>query len=192
MINIEKHKHVIIINGSGGVGKDTVVKYVTEMVYTIKQDWLVYNYSSVDKVKEIAKEIGWDGTKTERNRKFLSDLKILTTEYNDMPFNAMKEKYSEFANDENAALLFLHIREPIEIEKAKKEFNAITLLVKRDSLPQITSNIADGSVFDYTYDIVIDNNCTERNLKSSCYDLAYDLVLNDKFESYYNCKEQKV
>ena len=64
-------KHIFIINGSGGVGKDTFVGLVsTQLNDMLKKFHTVINFSSVDKVKEIAKEIGWDGKKTEKNRKF--------------------------------------------------------------------------------------------------------------------------
>ena len=107
------NKQVFIINGSGGVGKDTFVELVSK-VFNLS----VMNFSSVDKVKEIARIIGWTGGKTEKDRKFLSDLKLLCTDYNNMPFNSMSEKVKEFT-ESDAAMLFLHIREPEEIEKAK-------------------------------------------------------------------------
>ena len=68
------NKQVFIINGSGGVGKDTFVELVSK-VFNLS----VMNFSSVDKVKEIARIIGWTGGKTEKDRKFLSDLKLLCT-----------------------------------------------------------------------------------------------------------------
>ena len=191
MINMDYFKRVVVINGSGGVGKDTAVKHITDMIYSIDSKLLVCNYSSVDKVKKIAELIGWDGTKTERNRKFLSDLKMLTSEYNDMPFNDMKRRFEEFQDVDNEILLFLHIREPEEIERVKREFGAITILIKRDSIPQITSNMADGNVFNYDYDIVIDNNDSECKLKYVCYDLGYDLIFKEQLKKYYDCAEFK-
>ena len=145
------NKQIFIINGSGGCGKDTFVFFVSRYLPTM-------NYSSVDKVKAIAKMIGWNGGKTEKDRKFLSDLKLLCTDYNDMPFNSMKKKVEEFMESDYYNFLFLHIREPEEIEKAKNAFNAKTLLIKRDSIEHITSNMADANVFNYDYDIVIENN----------------------------------
>ena len=162
----KKYKQIFIINGSGGSGKDTFVSLVREcMEEELNQNNLVDNFSSVDKVKEIAKIIGWDGKKTEKDRKFLSDLKLLCTEYNNMPFKSMQEKVEEFKNDD-AEFLFLHIREPEEIEKAKKAFNAETILIIRDNIEQITSNMADKNVRDYNYDIVIYNNDTLEELRS--------------------------
>ena len=103
----KKYKQIFIINGSGGSGKDTFVSLVREcMEEGLNQNNLVDNFSSVDKVKEIAKIIGWDGKKTEKDRKFLSDLKLLCTEYNNMPFKSMQEKVEEFKNDD-AEFLFL-------------------------------------------------------------------------------------
>ena len=143
-------KRIFILNGYGGVGKDTFVDLVSHYIPTI-------HFSSVSKVKEIAKAIGWDGGKTEKDRKFLSDLKLLCTEYNNMPFNSMREKVSEFLNgDANA--LFIDIREPNEIEIAKQAFNAETVLVKRDSVTHITSNTSDANVYNYQYDYIIENN----------------------------------
>ena len=54
-------KYIVIINGTGGSGKDTFVSFVSKYNK-------VYNFSSIDKVKEIAKEVGWDGGKTEKDR----------------------------------------------------------------------------------------------------------------------------
>lgn len=154
-------KQIYIINGSGGVGKDTFVNMVSEAV-----DFPVMNFSSVDKVKEIAKVAGWTGGKTERDRKFLSDLKLLCTDYNDMPFSSMKNKVAEFRNSD-AGMLFLHIREPKEIERAKIAFKALTVLVKRDAVKQITSNMADGGVLDYDYDVVVYNDGDLSDLRTT-------------------------
>ena len=162
-------KCVVIINGSGGVGKDTFIELVGNYMRAV-------SYSSVDKVKEIAKYVGWDGSKSERNRKFLSDLKLLTTDYNNMPLKAMLRRVSEFSDELNTPLLFLHVREPEEIEKIKNaieecEFPYIdyvcTLLITRDSVPVITSNMADANVFNYEYDYIVHNDGTIEDLKDS-------------------------
>lgn len=173
-------KQIFVINGSGGVGKDTFVEMVTtEMNDTMKKFHTVINFSSVDKVKEIAKEIGWNGKKSEKDRKFLSDLKILTSEYCDMPFKSMKDKVSEFLKNEEAILLFLHIREPIEISRAVNEFGAKTILVTRNSVKHITSNMADENVFDYNYDFVIDNSGTKEELNNKAKDFILEVMKNE-------------
>lgn len=154
------NKPIFIINGSAGVGKDTFVHMCD--IYT-----KILNYSSVDKVKDIARMIGWDGSKDEISRKFLSDLKILTTAYNDMPFNAMRMQVDFFRKNENYKAMFLHIREPMEIKRAKQEFGANTILVVRDSVKHVTSNMADANVFNCEYDYVIKNNGSLDDLKKT-------------------------
>lgn len=152
-------KHIFVINGSGGVGKDTFVNLVSlELNDKMKRFRTVINFSSVDKVKEIAKEIGWNGGKSEIDRKFLSDLKLLTSGYCDMPFKSMETKVKEFKSNSDSKFLFLHIREPMEIARASEEFGAKTILIVRDSVKHITSNMADENVFNYDYDYVIENN----------------------------------
>ena len=153
------NKQIFIINGSGGCGKDTFVNYVSKHVPTI-------NYSSVFKVKSIAKMIGWNGEKSERDRKFLSDLKKLTSDYCDMPFEDMKLVVDKFERTYHE-FLFLHIREPKEIERAKNAFNAKTILIRRDSVKKIESNMSDKNVEDYKYDYYIENSGTLDDLEKS-------------------------
>lgn len=179
-------KQVFIINGSGGHGKDAFIESLNNLFW---KECIIGNYSSIDKVKEIAKIVGWDGEKTERDRKFLSDLKQLTIAYNDMPLNDLKEYAKFFMSDDDELnkMLFFHIREPEEIEKAInafKKYNAKSILVKRYSVKHITSNPADGNVYDYDYDIVINNNGTFEDLKIKAKQFFEDL-LNDSFKKEY-------
>lgn len=158
-------KQIFIINGSGGAGKDTFVEMVSERLDKLSDYVAVMNISSVSRIKEAAKIIGWNGGKEEKDRKFLSDLKELSTQYNDMPFEYMKKKVDNFKKS-HFQVLFLHIREPEEIKRAVKEFGAGTILVTRDSIEHITSNMADKNVFDYEYDFVIQNNGSMKDLKN--------------------------
>lgn len=164
-------KQIVIINGSGGAGKDTFCDYVSK--YT---GYGTYTISSVDKIKEIAKLIGWDGvSKTEKDRKFLSDLKLLTTQYNDLPLKDIKEKIKTFKSNFRIDIMFIHIREPKEIEKLKKEYpddNIKTLLITNKNVPRITSNDGDAGVFNYHYDFVINNDGTLDDLKEAVLDFV--------------------
>lgn len=177
------NNQVFIINGSGGSGKDTFVNLIERNLDT---KTLLLNYSSVSKVKQIARFIGWTGEKTEKDRRFLSDLKLLTSEYNDMPLNDMKTRVDGFYNFAPYfnKVIFLHIREGIEIAKAVKEFNAKTVLVKRESVEHITSNMADAGVFDYDYDIIIENNGTLKDLENKAKQFLEDYKSNVLKEKY--------
>ena len=46
-----------------------------------------------------------------------------------------------------------------------KEYNAKTVLVKKDSVKHITSNMADANVFNYDYDVIVNNNGTLEKLE---------------------------
>lgn len=147
-------KKIFIINGSGGVGKDTFVSMVSKLIKTT-------NYSSIEYIKSAARIIGYDGTsKDEKSRKFLSDLKLLSSEYNDHPYKMLVAKINEFydASDENE-FLFLHVREPKEIRRLKKDFpEIITILITNKNVPDIKSNNADLYVMCFEYNITINND----------------------------------
>lgn len=146
-------KIVIIINGRGGVGKDTLCGIAAKY-------FRVKNVSSITPIKEIAGHYGWNGQKDSRSRKFLSDLKRAFIEYNDLPVQYLYEQYQAFLTDENQ-FLFVHIREKEEIEKMKKLIGGkcYTLLVRRD-LKDVKNwgNVSDDEVEDYSYDLYYNNN----------------------------------
>ena len=145
-------KQIVIINGSGGVGKDTFVKYCSEFVN-------VKNISSVDKVKEAAKIlVNWNGEKDDKSRKLLSDLKRLSIDYNDYPTKYIEKEAKDFANNNDLDLMFVHIREIEEIKKLKELLNAKTLLITSKRIAKITSNVSDANVEEYQYDYNIKND----------------------------------
>lgn len=143
-------KKVIIINGTGGSGKDTFVENVMK-ISTVNID----NISTVDKVKEVAIMLGWGGDKEERSRKFLSDIKDLWSEYCDGPYYNVLERIEKT----NSEIIFVHCREPEEIGKFAKYYGeqCTTLLIKRTD-HQTRGNHADENVENYSYDTVIDND----------------------------------
>jgi dephospho-CoA kinase len=165
-------KRIFITNGVGGCGKDTFANF-------LNKHCVVWKASSIDKVKCIAKYCGWDGGKTERDRKFLSDLKLLTTEYSDMPFEYIKEQVARFKNNTILEVLLIDIREPEEIERAKYEFDAETILIRNNRIKPITSNMADANVENYEYDYIIENNGTLEEFEETVKHFV-DFVINEK------------
>ena len=162
-------KKIIIINGSGGAGKDTFVEYCSEFRK-------VLNISTVDKVKEAAKIlVGWDGTKDDKSRKLLVDLKRLSIEYNDAPTKYIVAKAEEFKTSEDE-LMFIHIREAEEIEKAKQLLNANTLLVTNPNVAIITSNDSDAKVNEYNYDYTILNDGSLEDLKNKAEEFVNNIT----------------
>ena len=55
-------KLAIVINGAGGVGKDTLCNLAAKHLK-------VRNISTITPIKEIAAMAGWDGSKDDRSRK---------------------------------------------------------------------------------------------------------------------------
>lgn len=151
-------KEIVVINGSGGVGKDTFVEFCREFTS-------VMNISSVDKVKEAASVLaGWNGEKDEKSRKFLSDLKDLGIKYNNAPLRYISNMAEEFEKSENQ-LMFVHIRESEEIEKCKNKLKAKTLLITNKNVGSILTNVSDRDVDKYQYDYHISNDGTLEELR---------------------------
>ena len=148
------NKHIFVINGSGGVGKDTFCNLVDKV-----SNGKCFSYSSVNVVKQVAQLCGWNGAKEERDRKFLSDLKDLLTEYNDLPFKDICSQIESFLDASKLEILFIHIREPKEIQKVVDKYPQVkTILISSIRVDHITSNHADAEVFNYEYDYYIHND----------------------------------
>ena len=149
-------KKAIVINGKGGVGKDTLCE-LAALHFRVK------NVSSITPIKEIAAQCGWGGEKSDKARKFLSDLKRLTIDYNDFPTVWALREYEEFLQGDEE-IMFLHIREPEEIEKFVKASGgkAKTLLIRGGDRMTKTAygNVSDDSVEDFNYDYYFTNDKT--------------------------------
>jgi hypothetical protein len=131
--------------------------------------------SSVDKVKEAAKILGWTGSKSDTDRKFLSDIKILAMKYDDSPYKYIKESIKTFKKDRYLDLMFIHLREPIEIERVKNDFGCLTMLVVNKNVPNINTNMADANVNNYDYDFVIDNSHSLYDLREKAKSFVMEL-----------------
>lgn len=123
--------------------------------------------STIDFVKRIAMQVGWNGLKEPKDRKFLSDLKDLLTEYNDAPFIIVEEQirqaYLHFTKEmgvpEDKIVFFVHCREPKEIQKFVDKMGAETLIIRREEMEKLPqSNHADEEVLNYTYTYEIKND----------------------------------
>lgn len=168
---------IVVINGCPRAGKDQFVSYCQKHLL-----WCG-NFSTVDFVKEVAAKCGWDGTKTPKNRRFLSDLKDLLTEWGDVPFKKIEQEtalYEEralsydFSSDD--VLCFVHCREPKEIARFVDELGAKTLLIRRPDVEGgEQSNHADSEVFNYDYDYTIDNDGTLLDLELAAISFLTDL-----------------
>ena len=147
-------KTVIVINGAGGVGKDTLCEFA-------EKHFRVMNISSITPIKEVAAMCGWKGEKSDKARKFLSDLKALSIEYNDYPTVWATEQYMKFLSSD-FEIMFVHIREAEEIEKfvAATAGKAKTLLIRGGErmTKSVYGNASDDRVENYNYDYYFVND----------------------------------
>ena len=166
-----------IINGRPRSGKDTFVNFCLEELGAFGK--LI---STVDFVKEIAIKCGWDRTKTPKNRKFLSDLKDLLTNWGDVPYKKTLQEIDMFKFDldywdvSDKGIVFIMCREPKEIERFERELNAKSVLIRRASVEfEQQSNHADSEVLNHKYDYIIENNGTVDELKEKAKEFLKNL-----------------
>lgn len=168
---IDINKKIYILNGVGTAGKGEFVKLLNQYIP-------IYKYSIVDLPKQAAEILGWDkSSKTEKDRRFLSDLVDLSTEYNDMPFRDVASLVLDFQNNSfEADALFIDIRNPKDIKRAVKLFDAETILIRNPKAKKIKSNHADRDVEKYKYDYIIENNGTLEQLGKVAKIFAKDII----------------
>lgn len=164
-------KQVIIINGVGGSGKGSFVEYLSKYIPT-------HYYSIANLPKEAATVLGWDGGKTERDRKFLSDIVDISTEYNDAPFQDVVSLVADFKNGKlDADILAVDMRDPRDIARAVEIFGAITVLIRNPRVESIETNHADRDVEDFEYDYVIQNDGMLEDLDKKAEEFAKEVLI---------------
>lgn len=184
-------KTIIIINGKGGSGKDTFVNIISKY-------YKVQNVSSIDPIKNAASLLGWTGSKEDKDRKFLSDMKRLSVLYNDFPMRYISQCIGNFLVSENM-FLFIHIREPEEISKLEsklsnfKDIDYFTLLIRRPITNDVTfGNSSDDLVDQYGYNYTYLNEI-EGLSEMEFPVLSYfgDIIL-ERINIYYPLQEQEL
>ena len=167
-------KITIIINGAGGVGKDTLCEVVAEKYSTM-------NVSSIDPIKAAARMLGWNDQKDLESRKFLSDLKQLSIDYNDWPTRYLINQHKLFQKSD-LEILFVHIREGSEIDGFKNSISGdvVTLLIRRNIGLNHFGNDADDDVEDYNYDYVYDNNLPLKESRTEFLKLVDKIIQGSK------------
>lgn len=166
-------KKIFVLNGVGTSGKGCFAEFIGKYISTHK-------YSIVDLPKEAAKVLGWNGGKTERDRKFLSDIMDLSSDYNDAPFKDITSIIADFKNNkiENDVLI-VDMRDPIDIARAVEAFGAKTILVRNPNVKKVTSNHADRDVENYNYDYIIENDGTLEQLEKVAKLFVCDVICGE-------------
>ena len=188
---------VVIINGKPQSGKDTFCKYA-QGYCDDDESANTLIISSVDPLKEMLTQLGWDGTKTDKIRDMLMDMKQLWVQNQDGPtmflFNNILEFHKACTGEDN--IVFVHIREPEEIKKLVNALtgfesmgiDVISLLVIRKggedtpNQPAETRRSDDEALINsYEYDITINNDEDLIKLQELAAEFV-DKLLEDEYE----------
>lgn len=172
-------KKIYILNGIGTSGKGEFASRLNKYIPT-------YKYSIVDLAKQAAELLGWDGGKTEKDRRFLSDIIDLSTEYNDAPFKDVLSLVADFKNSKDFAeykVLIIDMRDPKDIKRAVETFGAETILIRNPNVKKIESNHADRDVENYDYDYIIKNDGTLEQLDKMAYLFNEQVIKNNCFKT---------
>ncbi len=147
---------IYVINGYGGSGKTTFENMVR------KHSKTKGNITSmVEIVKHYAEQMGWEGSKEEKDRKFLADLKDCLTEWADIPMAYVYSKVKEF-EELGDGYCFIDAREEPDIQRIKKDLteqghNVQSILIDKQTF-KYYANHADDNVMNQKYDITIMND----------------------------------
>lgn len=188
---------VVIINGKPQSGKDTFCKYA-QGYCDDDESANTLIISSVDPLKEMLTQLGWDGTKTDKIRDMLMDMKQLWIQNQDGPtmflFNNILEFHKACTGEDN--IVFVHIREPEEIKKLVNALtgfesmgiDVISLLVIRKggedtpNQPAETRRSDDEALINsYGYDVTINNDEDLIKLQELAAEFV-DKLLEDEYE----------
>ena len=159
---------VIIINGSGGVGKSTFIELCKKYYDN------TYELSMVDLIKDIARKyFNWnDNMKYDRHRKFLADLKDLIENYDQyILYNYLDEEIDNciFSSGHKESIIFINARSPKDISyliEKYKVYEPKSLIITNPRKEKIISNHADANVNNYNYDYHIINSGSLEDFES--------------------------
>lgn len=165
---------IFIVNGCPSAGKTTFESIVEEK---LGKAWCLM-LSTAEFPKQIATLLGWNGLKTNKDRKFLSDLKKLLTEWNDLPIKFIKQEinnyYTEITQygiDFNKITVFIDCREPDEIDRLCRELGAKSICIRNRAAEAINEKMAlndsDRNILNYKYDIEISNDGSLEDLRQT-------------------------
>lgn len=162
---------IVIINGYPTSGKDTFVECCKEFAG-------IKNILTSTPAKYALQWLGWDGVKTDTARDILSTLIEISYEMWDGPIKYVLEEIDRG----NQEIVFIHCREPENIDKLKKAIHqkVYTVFVDRqESRKPEYNNSSDSDVENYEYDLFIDNNGTLNDLKRSA-EMFVNLLLGGR------------
>lgn len=177
-------KYVIIMNGKPECGKDTFVSYAVRCINDRKIGYGIH-LSSINPIKDICRQLGWNGEKTDYWRSVMSDLKAVWVESCDGPTRYILENILAYKSEHGDSFIFVDIRETYEISKIYrilKELRCINIIVKSVIIkrPEVDNkkhrNSSDNNVDKINYDYTIHNDSNLECLKNKAYNFIEEIV----------------
>ncbi len=150
---------ILIVNGKPRCGKSLFCQTAFE------ERGLVYSWSTIEEVKLLALQLGWDGKKDEKGRKFLATLKDCLSEYNDLPtqhtlqqMQEVLDSYRKFGLSTHDIVFLVQMREAKDINRWKDDYGARALLIRRPGFDGDWGNHADDEVLNASYNYQLLNS----------------------------------
>lgn len=197
-------KIICVINGKGGIGKDTLIDAVKK-----NERNYVYNISAIEPIKEILEDVTKGSDKNLAQRKLLADIRKVVDDYYEsehgIPYTRayLKRGVRLFAADcetwgksYDRCIMFVHIREPQNIaaflEMANSELSLLrdedmklaSLLVQSDRAQESYGNDADDLVDEYNYDFTYTSKGDIEEDGQSFREFFEDIITDGKYEFY--------
>ena len=170
---------VILINGRPRTGKDTVVNFMCNAL--MERGYMAEAFSSIDPVKAMLGAVVDLSQKTEADRILLSEVGDALEKHSAFRTNRCIWFAEDVFRASENAVVFLHVREPENIEKLRATFlakgvNVVRLLVVSDRGIDVDSR-ADQVAGTGEYDLAIRNNSTLGVLKACCWNALSEMRL---------------
>lgn len=153
---VDNDEHLFLMN-------DFIVTHNTTFEETI-QSYAQHTYhkdtsilSIITPIKSIAKRIGWDGKKDNKDRAFLHDLKVLLHNYNNYDYDYI-ERYVQYAWELQRDVVFIDMREYEDIAWFKSLYPETKTILITKGEEKTYGNPADDNVNNFLYDYVIKND----------------------------------
>lgn len=160
---------VIIINGVTGSGKDTFIEFV-QSYCQLNEVANILNISSVDTIKNVLRQFGWDGNRTDEARDIMMGIKKIWIDAQNGPtmflLNNIIAFHASHVGEDN--IIFCHVREPEEIEKLERAvfgmdsvgIDVMTMLIVRDDAIKDDTRRSDDYeiIKSYPYSKIIEND----------------------------------
>ena len=162
---------VVIINGFPQAGKDTFIELCQELRTG------VYNIHTSTPAKKALKELGWDGIdKNAGVRNLLALMMEFSYKAWDGPTTYCVKSVLDIDAIDRNALIFIHCREPHNIDKLKHNLPfSTTLFICREDSIKDSANESDQNVENYKYDYAINNDGTLEELKELAQTFLYKI-----------------